>query len=254
MSIPRLAIERPVTMFMLSGVIMLIGGVSLARLPVDLMPDVSFPSLTVRVGYTGVGPLEMEELVTRPIEQAMAAVAGLERLESTSSEGNSRVTLNLAWGTDLNEAADDVRSRLDRVRGRLPEDAEAADRLQVRLELAADHERRRRGRLRPRQAARDRRARPVAAARARARRRRGDRPGRPAPADSRRALEGEDSRARPSGRPRRQPAPHREPEHSARRNRRRRSHLSGAQPGPVREHRRSPRHGRDDPRRACRST
>ena len=125
MSIPRIAIERPVTMFMLSGVIMLIGGVSLARLPVDLMPDVSYPSLTVRVQYNGVGPLEMEELVTRPIEQAMAAVAGLERLESTSSEGNSRVTLNLAWGTDLNEAADDVRSRLDRVRGRLPEEADA---------------------------------------------------------------------------------------------------------------------------------
>jgi HAE1 family hydrophobic/amphiphilic exporter-1 len=125
MSIPRIAIERPVTMFMLSGVIMLIGGVSLARLPVDLMPDVSYPSLTVRVQYNGVGPLEMEELVTRPIEQAMAAVAGLERLESTSSEGSSRVTLNLAWGTDLNEAADDVRSRLDRVRGRLPEEADA---------------------------------------------------------------------------------------------------------------------------------
>jgi HAE1 family hydrophobic/amphiphilic exporter-1 len=125
MSIPRLAIERPVTMFMLSGVIMLIGAVSLARLPVDLMPDVSYPSLTVRVQYGGVGPLEMEELVTRPIEQAMAAVAGLERLESTSSEGSSRVTLNLAWGTDLNEAADDVRSRLDRVRGRLPEEADA---------------------------------------------------------------------------------------------------------------------------------
>ena len=124
MSIPRLAIERPVTMFMLSAVIILIGAVSLVRLPVDLMPDVSYPSITVRVGYTGVGPLEMEELVTRPIEQAMAAVAGLERLESTSSEGNSRVTLNLAWGTDLNEAADDVRSRLDRVRGRLPEDAD----------------------------------------------------------------------------------------------------------------------------------
>jgi hydrophobic/amphiphilic exporter-1 (mainly G- bacteria), HAE1 family len=124
MSIPRLAIERPVTMFMLSGVIMLIGGVSLARLPVDLMPDVSYPSITVRVQYQGVGPLEMEELVTRPIEQAMAAVAGLERLESTSSEGSSRVTLNLAWGTDLNEAADDVRSRVDRVRGRMPEDAD----------------------------------------------------------------------------------------------------------------------------------
>jgi HAE1 family hydrophobic/amphiphilic exporter-1 len=125
MSIPRLAIQRPVTMFMLSAVVMLIGGISLARLPVDLMPDVSFPSITVRVGYPGVGPLEMEELVTRPIEQALSAVAGLERIESTSQEGSSRVTLNLVWGTDLNEAADDVRNRLDRVRGRLPEDADA---------------------------------------------------------------------------------------------------------------------------------
>jgi HAE1 family hydrophobic/amphiphilic exporter-1 len=125
MSIPRLAIERPITMFMLSAVVMLIGGISLARLPVDLMPDVSFPSITVRVGYPGVGPLEMEELVTRPLEQALSAVAGLERLESTSQEGSSRITLNLAWGMDLNEAADDIRNRLDRVRGRLPEEADA---------------------------------------------------------------------------------------------------------------------------------
>src|ERR671915_2252425 len=124
MSIPRLAIERPITMFMLSAVICLIGGLSLMRLPVDLMPDVSFPSITVRVSYEGVGPLEMEELVTRPLEQALSAVAGLERLESTSSEGNSRVTLNFVWGTDLAEAADDVRSRIDRVRARLPEDAD----------------------------------------------------------------------------------------------------------------------------------
>ena len=112
-------------MFMLSGVIILIGGLSLMRLPVDLMPDISLPSITVRVGYPGVGPLEMEELVTRPLEQALSAVAGLERIESTSSEGSSRVTLNFAWGTDLNEAADDVRNRLDRVRARFPEEAEA---------------------------------------------------------------------------------------------------------------------------------
>jgi HAE1 family hydrophobic/amphiphilic exporter-1 len=124
MSIPRLAIHRPVTMFMISAVITLLGAISLTRLPVDLMPDVSFPSITVRVNYQGVGPLEMEELVTRPIEQAVSAVAGLERLESTSSEGFSRVTLNFSWGTDLAEAADDVRSRIDRIRGRLPEEAD----------------------------------------------------------------------------------------------------------------------------------
>ena len=125
MSIPRIAIERPVTMFMISMVIILLGSISLTRLPVDLMPDTQMPTITVRVNYTGVGPLEMEELVTRPIEQAVSAVAGLERVDSTSSEGSANVRLNFAWGTDLSEAADEVRTRLDRVRGRLPEDADA---------------------------------------------------------------------------------------------------------------------------------
>jgi HAE1 family hydrophobic/amphiphilic exporter-1 len=124
MSIPRLAIHRPITMFMISGVILLLGTISLMRLPVDLMPDVTFPSITVRVGYAGVGPLEIEELIVRPLEQAVSAVAGLERLESTASEGTGRVTLNFAWGTDLNEAADEVRSRIDRIRARLPEEAD----------------------------------------------------------------------------------------------------------------------------------
>ncbi len=124
MSIPRLAIARPVTMFMLSFVVVLLGAISLTRLPVDLMPDVSYPSITVRVNYTGVGPLEMEELVTRPIEQAVSAVAGLDQINSTSGEGNANVRLNFTWGTDLNEAADEVRTRIDRVRGRLPEDAD----------------------------------------------------------------------------------------------------------------------------------
>ena len=76
MSVPRTAINRPVTMFMISGVIVLLGAISLLKLPVDLMPDVSYPSLTIRVSYTGVGPLEMEESVTRPLEQAVSAVAG----------------------------------------------------------------------------------------------------------------------------------------------------------------------------------
>jgi HAE1 family hydrophobic/amphiphilic exporter-1 len=125
MSIPRTAIERPITMYMICGVIVLLGAISLVRLPVDLMPDVTFPSITVRVSYGGVGPLEMEELVTRPIEQAVSAVAGLEQINATSSEGSSTVRLNFAWGTNLNAAADDVRSRVDRVRGRLPEDADA---------------------------------------------------------------------------------------------------------------------------------
>jgi HAE1 family hydrophobic/amphiphilic exporter-1 len=125
MSIPRIAIERPVTMFMISMVIILLGGISLTKLPVDLMPDTQMPTISVNVTYSGVGPLEIEELVTRPIEQAVSAVAGLERVDSTSSEGRASVRLNFAWGTDLSEAADEVRTRVDRVRGRMPEDADA---------------------------------------------------------------------------------------------------------------------------------
>ena len=124
MSLARLAVRRPVTMSMISISIVLLGIVALSRLPVDLMPDVTFPSLTVTVEYADVGPLEMEELVTRPLEQAVAAIAGLEEVVSTSQEGTSQIRLNFDWGTDLNEAADDLRSRLDRIRGRLPEDAE----------------------------------------------------------------------------------------------------------------------------------
>ena len=125
MSIPRTAIHRPITMFMICCVVILLGAISLMRLPVDLMPDLTFPSVTIRVSYPGVGPLEIEELITRPIEQAVSAVAGLDQVNSTSSEGSGVVRLNFTWGTDLNAAADDVRSRLDRIRARLPEDADA---------------------------------------------------------------------------------------------------------------------------------
>jgi HAE1 family hydrophobic/amphiphilic exporter-1 len=125
MSIPRFAIHRPVTMFMLSAVIVLLGAIALVRLPVDLLPDVTYPSLTVRVSYAGVGPLEIEELIVRPLEQTLAAVPGLEQVSGTASEGSGTVRLNFAWGSDLNEAADEVRTRIDRVRGRLPEEADA---------------------------------------------------------------------------------------------------------------------------------
>jgi HAE1 family hydrophobic/amphiphilic exporter-1 len=124
MSIPRFAIHRPVTMFMISGVIMLLGAISLLRLPVDLMPDVTYPTITVRVGYGGVGPAEIEQLIVRPLEQTLAAVPGVEQINSTASEGSGQVRLNFAWGTNLSEAADEVRTRVDRMRGRLPQEAD----------------------------------------------------------------------------------------------------------------------------------
>lgn len=124
MSIPRFAIERPVMMTMISSIVILIGGISLSRLPVDLLPDISQPTVNVRVSYAGVGPMEMEELVVRPLEQQLSAVSGLDQMNSNAQEGSASIQLNFTWGTDLNEALDDIRTRIDRVRGRLPEDAD----------------------------------------------------------------------------------------------------------------------------------
>lgn len=124
MSIPRFAIQRPVMMTMISIIIILLGGISLTRLPVDLLPDISQPTVNVRVTYTGVGPLEMETLVTRPLEQQLSAVSGLQQMNSNSSEGSTNIQLNFTWGHDLNEAMDEIRTRIDRVRGRLPVDAD----------------------------------------------------------------------------------------------------------------------------------
>src|SRR3954462_5225239 len=124
MSIPRFAIQRPVMMAMISSIVILIGGISLSRLPVDLLPDISQPSVNVSVNYTGVGPLEMEELVTRPLEQQLSAVPGLEQINSTSQEGSSNIQLNFTWGQNLSEAMDEIRTRIDRAKQRLPTDAD----------------------------------------------------------------------------------------------------------------------------------
>jgi HAE1 family hydrophobic/amphiphilic exporter-1 len=111
-------------MFMLSAVVTMLGAISLFRLPVDLLPDVTYPTITVSVGYGGVGPAEIEQLIVRPLEQSLAAVPGLEQINSTAAEGRATVRLNFAWGTNLNEAADEVRTRMDRVRGRLPNESD----------------------------------------------------------------------------------------------------------------------------------
>src|SRR5262245_46294532 len=124
MSIPRFAIQRPVMMSMISCIVILLGAISLTRLPVDLMPDISQPTISVRGNYTGVAPLEIEQLITRPLEQQLSAGSGLEQMNSTSSEGSSNIRMNFTWGHDLNEAMDEIRTRIDRVRGRLPEDAD----------------------------------------------------------------------------------------------------------------------------------
>ncbi len=122
MTISEFSIRRPVFTVMVTLVIIVVGGVALSRLPIDLMPEITFPTINVSTSYENTGPEEIEELITRPIEEAMSAVPGVEEVFSTSSEGSSTVRVTFDWGTDLDAASDDIRERLDRVIGRLPED------------------------------------------------------------------------------------------------------------------------------------
>ncbi|MGH9338469.1 MAG: efflux RND transporter permease subunit [Acidobacteriota bacterium] len=125
MKLPELAIRRPVFIIVLCLIVTLLGAISYSNIPVDLMPDVSFPRLTVRTSYQGVGPEEMEELVSIPMERALSSTPGIEEISSSSSEGSSQVRIAFAWGTDLDAAMDEIRTRIDRARGQLPDDVEA---------------------------------------------------------------------------------------------------------------------------------
>jgi HAE1 family hydrophobic/amphiphilic exporter-1 len=124
MNLARLSVPRPVFTSMVVLIVVILGVVSLQRLPVDLMPDITYPRLNILTTYGNASPLEMEELVTRPIEQAMSAVPGVVEVSSSSSEGRSNVGVLFTWGTDLDVASNDVRDRLDRIIGRLPDDAD----------------------------------------------------------------------------------------------------------------------------------
>ncbi|MBM3298439.1 MAG: efflux RND transporter permease subunit, partial [Deltaproteobacteria bacterium] len=124
MNISRFAVHRPIFTIMVILIMIILGGISLIRLPIDLLPDITYPTLTIRTSYENASPEEIEELVTRPIEAAMSAVPGVEVVSSISAEGVSNVRITFAWGTDLGAAANDIRDRLDRVIPHLPDEAE----------------------------------------------------------------------------------------------------------------------------------
>ncbi|MEJ2185420.1 MAG: efflux RND transporter permease subunit, partial [Gemmatimonadota bacterium] len=124
MSLPRGSIRRPVAVSMFYVAVVFLGFISFSRLPIDLLPDVAYPKLVVYTTYAGVGPAEVERLVTTPIEQELAAVPGMQNVESVTREGVSLVTIRFVWGTDMDFAALNVRERLDNLGDRLPEMAE----------------------------------------------------------------------------------------------------------------------------------
>ena len=109
----EIATQRRVTIVMFTVAIGLFGMVSLSRLNLNLLPDISYPTLTVRTELTGAAPVEVENLLTKPIEEAVGVIRNVRLVRSISRSGQSDVTLEFLWGTDMDIAGVEVREKLD---------------------------------------------------------------------------------------------------------------------------------------------
>ena len=130
-----LAIRRPVATTMVYLILIVVGVVSLRTLPVDLLPKVEFTELTVWVRYPNVGPEEIEQIITDPIENAVSGLPNLERITSRSEEGSSRIRLRFGRDANIDEAANDLRAALDRIRDDLPVEADTPQIFKLDLDM-----------------------------------------------------------------------------------------------------------------------
>ncbi|KPU45133.1 swarming motility protein SwrC [Oxobacter pfennigii] len=123
MNLSKLSVKKPVTVMMLTLIIIILGAVSLQRLPIDLLPNIEIPIIIVSTSYSGAGPQEVENLITRPIEGAIGTVSNIKNITSMSSEGNSVVIAEFDFGIDMDFTSLEMREKVDMVKGMLPEDA-----------------------------------------------------------------------------------------------------------------------------------
>ncbi|MFH1857584.1 MAG: efflux RND transporter permease subunit, partial [Candidatus Omnitrophota bacterium] len=125
MGLPKFSIERPVTVFMYVIGATMVGMLALLRLPVELLPNISFEDVTIFTEVRGgIPPSEVESRVTRPIEEAMASVSNLSNLLAISKEGESRIVLSFEPGTDMNFAVLEAREKFEKVKDKLPSEVE----------------------------------------------------------------------------------------------------------------------------------
>ncbi len=124
MKLARFSIRRSVSITMLYLIVVGFGIFAVTQLKIDLFPNLTLPVMAVITGYRGVGPEDIENLVTRPLEEAVSATENIDTVNSQSMEGTSFILLQFAWGTNMDVAETDVRNRIDLVRDYLPEDAD----------------------------------------------------------------------------------------------------------------------------------
>lgn len=122
MKIHELSIRRPVTIMMCVLIVLVLGGVSLMNISVDLFPAINFPMAIVTTTYTGVGPQEIENIVTRNIENAVVTVNNIKTIQSQSSEGNSIIIAEFNSGTDMDFATLQMREKIDMIKSLLPDE------------------------------------------------------------------------------------------------------------------------------------
>lgn len=135
MKLAEVSVKRPVTIIMTMLIIILLGGISLTRLPIDLMPNIEIPVSIVVTQYSGVGPQEIEKLITNPLEGAVSTVGNIDTVTSTTSEGSSIVIAQFKSGTDMDFATLQMREKVDQIKSRLPSDA--GDPMVMKLDLGA---------------------------------------------------------------------------------------------------------------------
>ena len=120
MWLTRLALKNPVLILMMSLMIAVLGVVSLRRLSVDLFPEITIPVIRVATFYTGAGPADIEKSITQPIERAVSASPGVDRVESTSKQGVSVVSVWFNYGVNLDNAQFEVTQRIQQIINTLP--------------------------------------------------------------------------------------------------------------------------------------
>jgi HAE1 family hydrophobic/amphiphilic exporter-1 len=125
MNITQISVKRPIATTMVFMIIIVLGLMALRFLPIDLLPSIEYPRLSINTVYPNVGPEEIETIITDRVENAVASVSNLEEVRSRSSEGRSRVTLEFTQGVNIDEAANDVRAALDRIRDDFPPEVES---------------------------------------------------------------------------------------------------------------------------------
>jgi HAE1 family hydrophobic/amphiphilic exporter-1 len=123
MSLTASALKRPIAVTMFFFGLVLLGFLSWQRLPLELIPNINYPQLTIVTSCENVAPLEMESLVTKKVEAALGTLGRLRRLRSYSREGISLVVLDFEWGTNMNNVSLDIREKLDQIQGLLPKEA-----------------------------------------------------------------------------------------------------------------------------------